>query len=336
MKGVLVGCGYFAGIHLDAWARLRDRVRIEAVCDIAPQAAQDRAGQYGIPRCYTSFETMLDAEKPDFVDIVTRPGLHGAVVRAAVDRGCHILCQKPIAPTYQEAEDLVSYCDARAARFMVNENWRWQAWYREVARLLDSGIIGRPYYFLLRHRTTDGAGPAPYPKQPYLRHEPNLLLIETMIHFLDTARFLFGDFSVRSSCVQRLHPGIAGDELVILTLEGRNIIGVVDGNRLSAPEHDGPVSGDLRVEGDLGALSLLGDGRILIRPLTAPAYEHVYLIPTIGYRGDSAFHTHQHFVDCLAAGTAFETDGRDYLKTTQLVFDGYRLANWQVDRSSRI
>jgi predicted dehydrogenase len=329
MRGVIVGCGYFAGIHLDAWSRLRDRVEIVAACDVELRAARQRAEQYGIARTYTDFLTMLDAEKPDFADIVTRPDLHGPVARAAADRGIHVLCQKPVAPTYEEAEEIVTYCEVSGIRFMVNENWRWQSWFREVKRLLASGVIGKPFYFSLRHRATDGAGPKPYARQPYFASMPKLLLVETMIHFLDTARFLLGELRVKSCELRRVNPAIEAEDVVLLTLEGAHgLVGIVDGNRLSAPEQDGPVSGDLRVEGDSGTISLQGDGRIFVRPVAGEVYEHRYEIPAAGYRGDSAYQTHRHFVDCLISGREFETHGRDYLKTTQLVFDGYRLAGW--------
>ncbi|MBL8233951.1 MAG: Gfo/Idh/MocA family oxidoreductase [Bryobacterales bacterium] len=328
MKGVLVGCGYFAGIHLDAWARLRESVEIIAACDIDMAAARRRAGQYGIPRTYQNYVEMSETERPDFVDIVTRPDLHGEIARAAADRNIAVLCQKPIAPTYEEAEEIVAYCDGRV-RFMVNENWRWQAWYRAVKQVLNSGVIGKPFYFTFRHRVADGAGPQPYARQPYFVSMPKLLLIETMIHFLDTARFLLGDLRMKSCEMRRVNPVIQAEDVVVMMLEGEDgLLGVVDGNRLSPPEREGQVTGDLRIEGDLGTVSLEGDGRIFVRPVSGAPYEHHYPMPETGYRGDSAYQTLKHFVDCMSSGAEFESSGRDYLKTTRLVFDGYRLAGW--------
>lgn len=328
-RGVLVGCGYFAGIHLEAWNRLRDAVRMEAVCDLDPSAAARRASQFGIPRTYGDYRQMFETERPGFVDIVTRPDRHFEVLRAAADLGITVLCQKPLAPTYEEAEAMVAYCESAGVRLMVNENWRWQAWYRELKRVLDSGVIGQPFCFSLRHRMQDGAGPRPYPRQPYFLEMPRLLLIETMIHFLDTARFLVGDLKVAHCSLRRVNPAIRGEDVVLMTLEGAGtLVGTIDGNRLAPPEKEGPVMGDARVEGTGGAVCLEGDGRIFIHPLNGDRSEHVYPIPTIGYRGDSAFQTLRHFLECLDSGAEFETHGREYLKTTALVFEGYRLAGW--------
>ena len=327
-RGVLVGCGYFGGVHLEGWARLKDLAVIEAVCDTQQALANARAEEYAIGRVYTNYLHMIEEERPDFVDIVTRPGLHHEMTCAAADLGIAVLCQKPLAPSMEEAERMVEYCDMRRVRLMANENWRWQAWYREMRHLLDAGVIGKPYYFSLRHRTSDGVGENAYSRQPYFKVMPRLLLIETMIHFLDTARFLLGELTVHSCHMRSVNPSVEGEDVVLLTLEGSGLVGMVDGNRLSRPEHEGQVMGDARIEGNRGTLSLQGDGRIFIRPLEGEAREHRFPIPTVGYRGDSVFQTHRHFIECLYSGAPFETGGADYLKTMKLVFDGYRLANW--------
>jgi predicted dehydrogenase len=325
----MIGCGYFGGIHLEGWARLKDLAFIEAVCDTDQDLAQSRAVQYGIPKSYTDYRQMLEVHRPDFVDIVTRPDLHHEMACAAADLGIAVLCQKPLAPSMDEAEQMVRYCETRGVRLMANENWRWQAWYRQLKSLLNSGVIGTPYYFSLRHRTADGVGENAYARQPYFKTMPRLLLIETMIHFLDTARFLLGDLTVRGCDMRNVNKRVKGEDVVLLALEGaQGLLGIVDGNRLSRSEQEGQVMGDARIEGDRGTLSLHGDGRIFIRPLEGEPREHIYPIPAIGYRGDSVYHTHRHFLECLHSGEPFETGGADYLQTMRLVFDGYRLAGW--------
>ncbi len=326
-KAILVGCGYFSRIHLDAWRRLQDRVTITALCDIDPAAAQARAAEYGIERTYTDFRNALDCEKPDFVDIVTRPDLHASVVRAAADRGITPFCQKPLAPTFAECQELAAYCAQRNVRLMVNENWRWQAWYRELKRLLDSEAIGQPHYAVLRHRVADGVGDSPYPNQPYCAAMPRFLLIETMLHFVDTARFLMGELTLQASLMHRANPNIAGEDIVVLNCTtASGAICVVDGNRVSRAEREGPVSGDARIEGSTGTLSLHGDGSIVIRPHTGDPIAHTYSIPTTGYRGDSAYSVHRHFLNALQRNQPFETDAADNLQTMYLVEQAYRLA----------
>jgi predicted dehydrogenase len=328
-RGVLVGCGYFARIHMEAWNRLRDSASIEACCDIEQSKALAFGQEHGIERVYDDLRQMLEQEKPDFIDVVTRPDTHFEACAAAADLGIAVLCQKPLAPTLEAAVELVEYCEQRQVRLMANENWRWQAWYRELRKLLDSGIIGKPFYFALRHRIADGIGPAPYARQPYFVTMPRLLLIETMIHFIDTARFLVGELQLRDALLRRVNPHVAGEDVVLLTFEGEHgLTGMIDGNRLSAAEQEGPVMADMRIEGVDGVLSLHGDGRIWIRPVEGPPREHVYTLPAQGYRGDSVYNTLRHFLASLSTGAPFETSGRDYLVTTKLIFDAYNKAGW--------
>ena len=63
-RGVLVGCGYFARIHMEAWNRMRDRVSIEACCDVEQDKALQFGSEHGITRGYYDYRRMLQREKP--------------------------------------------------------------------------------------------------------------------------------------------------------------------------------------------------------------------------------------------------------------------------------
>ena len=69
LRGVTMGAGYFSGIQIEAWPRVKE-AEIVAVCDIDEAKARDFAARCGIPRAYSDPEEALHAEKPDFVDIV--------------------------------------------------------------------------------------------------------------------------------------------------------------------------------------------------------------------------------------------------------------------------
>jgi predicted dehydrogenase len=87
---------------------------------------------------------MLDSEELDILDICTPPSMHQAHIAAAVERGLHIMCQKPLAPSLAEAHAIAA--KLTSVRFMVHENFRFRPWYREIAKQLSSGIIGEPFY----------------------------------------------------------------------------------------------------------------------------------------------------------------------------------------------
>ncbi len=65
--------------------------------------------------------------------------------------GVHIICQKPLAPTYAESAAIVENARQAGVRFMVHENWRWQPWYREIKRLIENDELGEVYLGLLPH-----------------------------------------------------------------------------------------------------------------------------------------------------------------------------------------
>ncbi len=72
LNGVTVGCGFFSRIQMEAWQRV-DRARIAAACDIDRNKAESFAADFGL-RPYSDAATMIEAERPDFIDIATRPG----------------------------------------------------------------------------------------------------------------------------------------------------------------------------------------------------------------------------------------------------------------------
>jgi predicted dehydrogenase len=329
LQGALVGCGFFGAIQLDGWSRV-EGARIVALCDANADRAADRAARYGVPACYTDLEALLAREALDFVDIATRPDSHRELARRAAERGLAVLCQKPLAPSMEEAVALVRDCERAGVRLMVNENWRWQPWYREMKRLVEAGRVGRPHYFGFRHRGVDGLASPPYPHQPYFAAMPRLLLFETAVHFIDTARFLLGEPERIYCRHRRVNPAIRGEDFVLcqLTMAGGALVSI-DASRCAVGE-EGPVFGHAWLEGDGGQLALVADGTLRFTGPDGATLPCDYSFPIEGYRGESCRATQQHFVEALRDGTPFETGGREYLRTFATVFAGYESAERDV------
>jgi len=326
LRGVLIGAGYFAGFQAEAWRRV-EGVRIRAVADGVPAKAEAFAAKWEIPAAYTSAEEMLDRERPDFVDIATRPEAHLGLTRAAAGRGVHVICQKPMAPTWDDCQVMVDACEAAGVRLLIHENWRWQPWYREIKRLLDGGDLGRPFHLGFRLRTGDGRGPEPYPVQPYFREMPRLLVHETLVHFLDTFRFLAGEIASIYCRIGRVNPVIRGEDwaLVQLAFAG-GAAGLIDANRHSGPVPAEETMGHFRLEGDRAMVRLTGDGRLWLTEYGGAEREHRFAISRSGYKGDSVWATQAHLAECLRTGQRSESDGRDYLRTVRAVEVCYRSA----------
>ena len=141
MKGVGIGAGYFSRFQYEAWTRIPE-VEIGAICDLVEEKARAMMTQFGIPRYYSDWREMIRRESPDFVDIITPPDTHEDICAYTASRGVHIICQKPLAPSFEGGCRIVEAAQASGVRFMVHENWRWQPWYRKIREIQQSGTIG--------------------------------------------------------------------------------------------------------------------------------------------------------------------------------------------------
>ena len=316
LRGGIIGCGFFAERHIEAWRRIPE---VEIVSAADPRV--ERAEKFA-KRTYRSAEEMLDREQLDFVDIVTRVETHLPLVRIALEKRLPIICQKPIAPDWDTAMEMVAAAESAGVPLMIHENWRWQAWYRVAHAMIARGDIGPPIGYGFRTRTRDGTGAEPYTKQPYFRELHRLLIDEALVHHMDTARFLFGEIESVYAQASRRNPHVVAEDqaILVLTHEG-GVHGWIDGHRFLDPDPDGPAMGDAFFEGELGTITIQATGDIYRNRALAWRND-----VTAGYRGDSVRATQAHFISCLQEGGPFETGGRQYLRTFAAVEAAYRSA----------
>ena len=326
LKGALLGAGFFAGFQAEGWQRLPG-VEITALADLQMERAREFAARFGIPRVYASAEELLRHERLDFVDIVTRPDSHLPLVELAAAHGTPIICQKPMAPTWEECLRMVELCQSAGVRLLIHENWRWQIWYREVKKLIEADVFGRIFHLGFCMRSGDGRGAEPYTVQPYFRTMPRLLIYETLVHFLDTFRFLAGEIATVFCQARRVNPLIAGEDYAVIQLgltSGAH--GLIDANRLAGAVPPEVAFGVFTLEGERAALRMTPQGELFITEYGHPEYRHEYEIPPQGYKGDSVFAAQQHYAACLRDGLPCETEGEEYLKTVQAMFACYESA----------
>lgn len=332
LKGVCVGTGYFSQFHYEAWSRLSD-AEIVGICDLDIDKAKhvtadffknsppSRNNRDVVPPQYNSnFKALLAETLPDFVDIITPPNTHFDLVKTAVEAGVKaIMCQKPLAPTLEEAEQIVAYAAAKNVRLMVHENFRFQPWHQEIKKLLTAQAIGNQLFSLYwRMRMGDGWQSDAYlARQPYFRTMPRLLIYETGIHCIDVCRFLFGEIDTVFSKLYKRNAEIAGEDAGIVLLEHtEGAISTLDMSRYNEPNYPNPrlTFGEILIEGNGGSLRLYADGRITIQTLGEAEGEHQYTFENKNFAGDCVFFTQKHFVDCLLNEKPFDTEGSVYLK----------------------
>lgn len=312
-----VGAGYFSQFHLQGW-RAMPEVELVGWSDREPSRVK------GLP-AYRSVEELLDKAKPDLVDIVTPPETHLELVRAVAARKLPMICQKPLAPTYEEAVAVVE----AGGRLVVHENFRWQPWYREARRLVDQGFLGALHSVAFRLRPGDGQGPRAYlDRQPYFQNMPRLLVHETAIHWIDTFRFLMGEVVSIYAALKRRNPVLAGEDSGTLLFEfASGATGLFDGNRLNDHVAANPrrTMGEMWLEGEKGVLRLDGDARLWWKPHQKPEAEHRYdRGPDDAFGGGCCRALQAHVVRGLLEQTPLENAGKDYLVNLRIVEAAYR------------
>ncbi len=328
LRVAVVGAGYFAQFHHHAWTRL-PRTGLVGVCDLDALKAKSAADQAGA-RGFSDLDEMLGGVAPDLVDIATPPETHDALVRQVAARGLPVICQKPLAPTYDEAVAVVEAAEAAGVTLAVHENFRFQPWFQETRRLIDAGRLGTLHGITFRMRPGDGQGRDAYlNRQPYFQKMERFLIHETGIHFIDTFRFLMGEIRSVSADLRRLNPAIAGEDAgtVVFRFDG-DTSGLFDANRLNdhVAENTRLTMGEMWLEGSAGVLRLDGRGRLWWKPHGGDEAEHIFEWQQRGFAGDAVYATQAHIVAHLLDGAELVNSGRDYLRNIEIEEAIYRSA----------
>lgn len=329
LRVAVAGSGYFAQFHYDGWRRL-DGVDLVACASLDGPSLAATAERFGVPRTFDDVGRMLDEVRPDLLDIAAPPAAHAGLLDAAAARGIHVICQKPLGGDLATAGAMVERARAAGITFVVHENFRFQPWHREAARVVGMGALGRVHNISFRLRPGDGQGPDAYmARQPYFQTMPRFLIHETGIHLIDVFRFIMGEVVEVTARLRRLNPAIAGEDagLVLFGFDS-GAGGLFDGNRLiDHPAEDTRLTmGEMWLEGERAVLRLDGCGRLFIRPHGGPEQDHVYDWHPRGFAGDCVHALQAHVVRHFEHGAPLENDAGAYLRNLEIEEAVYRSA----------
>lgn len=322
LRVATIGAGYFSRFHHDAWSRIED-ASLVAVCDQDAAKAQDYAERFAVPAVYTDVDAMLEAERPDLVDIITPPHTHLELIRKTTARRIPTICQKAFCTSVAEAEEATRIAAEADTMLVVHENFRFQPWHREIRSQIEAGRIGSVYQASFRLRPGDGQGPRAYlDRQPYFQKMERFLVHETAIHFVDTFRYLFGPVEAVMARLVRLNPAIVGEDAGIILFEFANgARAMLDGNRLGDHQADDRrlTMGEMLVEGSDGTIRLDGYGRLFFRAFGSnDESEIAYERNMEGFGGDSVLALQRHVVDHLLRQTPVVNAAADYLANLRI------------------
>jgi len=321
LKVGVIGAGYFAQLQIEAWRRI-DGVDLVAVCDQDELRARQAAEAGANTRSYTDVHHMLDREALDIIDIATPPESHLQLVQTSAAQSRFVICQKPLAPTIDEAVELVTSAQTHDCTLVVHENVRFMPWHRQMRHLIDDGQIGDLLGISMRLRPGDGQGVDAYlDRQPYFQSMERFLVHETAIHWIDTFRYLAGEPSGVFARLQKLNPVIAGEDCGLIVFDMVNgSRAVFDGNRLVDHDTDNPrrTMGEMLVEGSTGCIRLDGRGRLYIRNAGESEIEFDYQWKDQNFGGDCVFALQSHVCAHLLHGKALENTGAEYLRNIEI------------------
>ncbi len=139
----IIGCGRISGVHAQALLSQK-KASLAALCDIRPEASAALAATCGNPPCYTDFAEMIRAERLDAVHLCLPHYLHSPVAVAAMELGCHVLTEKPLAVSLEQGRQMVEASERTGRRLGVIFQNRYNAGSRLLKSALDSGRLGRP------------------------------------------------------------------------------------------------------------------------------------------------------------------------------------------------
>ncbi len=201
IRTVLVGCGSMSGAWLEAALALPE-VEIVGLVDVVEEAAQRKATHYQLAQAVigTDLQTVLRQTTPDAVFNCTIPEAHYAVTMQALAHGCHVLSEKPLADSMEQAREMVIAAHKANRIFAVIQNRRYEAPIRRMTHFLASGTLGS-----LTTINSDfyiGAHFGGF--RDSMRH---VLLLDMAIHSFDAARLLIGADAVSVYCHEWNPPG---------------------------------------------------------------------------------------------------------------------------------
>ncbi|WP_321790580.1 Gfo/Idh/MocA family oxidoreductase [Burkholderia pyrrocinia] len=328
LRGALIGCGFFARNHLNAWRDI-DGVEIVALCDTDEERVTSTARDFGVTRKYTDAAAMMAAEQLDFVDIATTAPSHLALVELAARARIAAICQKPFALTLQDGLAMVRACASAGVPLMVHENFRWQPAIRAVGDALKSGAIGVPFWGRVSFRSAFDV----FSGQPYLAKGERFIVEDLGIHILDIARSLFGDVRHLSATTTRVNPAINGEDVATMMLSHKSgMTSIVDCSYATRLPQELFPQTLIEVDGSAGTLRLSADYRLQVHTRQGTSVE------TVGMQDlswssspweaiqSSVFAIQAHWVECLRNGTQPATSGLDNLQTLALVEATYASA----------
>jgi len=163
MKIGIVGASFARAAYLPALRHVDD-TEVVAIASSRLESAQSAASEFGVGAAYDDWQAMLDKHQCDLVLIATPTDLHAPITLAALDRGAHVLCEKPTAMDATEAKTMLDKAEALGRVHMIDHELRFNPNRTRIAELIASGELGDIRHVNIANIGASWANPASRPK----------------------------------------------------------------------------------------------------------------------------------------------------------------------------
>jgi len=154
----VVGLGFGAQVCIPGFQACPD-TEVIAVCSHTRAKAEAAAAQYQIPNAFDDYDTMLELDGLDVVNITTPPYLHRPMVVAALQAGKHVLCEKPMALNMAEAAEMCKLAQHKGLVGMIDHEYRFLPTWAYMKEMISGGYLGELYTVDLTAYTSAWANP---------------------------------------------------------------------------------------------------------------------------------------------------------------------------------
>ena len=144
-KVVLIGAGFIADIHAESYHRFVPDAELVGVYSRSEEHARAFAQKHGIARWFTDLDETLAQTDCDVADICLPNHLHARVAIAAAKAGKHVIIEKPLCLTLEEADEMIAACKTHNRKLMYAEELCFAPKYERVRQLVREGAVGSIY-----------------------------------------------------------------------------------------------------------------------------------------------------------------------------------------------
>lgn len=194
LKYALIGCGRISPNHIAA--ALSNGLEIIALCDMIPSKMDNLIQQFNLSKSisrYTNYKEMIYNEKPDLVAICTESGKHAQIALDCIEEGCHLIIEKPIALSLEEADEIIKKAKEKKVKVSACHQNRFNKSIQKIREAIERKRFGKLFYGTAHIRWNRDEN---YYKQAAWRgtwEQDGGALMNQCIHNIDLLRWMMGN-----------------------------------------------------------------------------------------------------------------------------------------------